>query len=208
GPIRAPRRLGQADFGKTAPGMRRGAETRNVGSMNRNRGLRLCGAALALLGMIQSVAAVAGTTDPVTLGSPSSVTVQRYSRDPAGEALLSDADKLSLLRRKVKYVFVLFQENRSFDFHFGTFPGADGLFSGSADQTPGFSQPIVNADGSVGTISPFLITQTVTDVNGDTVPLYPSDTDTVDHSHAGIDNSLDVDARGGAHNDRYALNEE
>ena len=170
--------------------------------------MRTSGATLALLGMIQPFAAVAETTDPVTLGPPSSVTVQQYSRDPAGEALLSGADKLALLRRKVKYVFVLFQENRSFDFHFGTFPGADGLFSRSADQTPGFSQRIVNVDGSVGTISPFLITETVTDVQGNTVPLYPSDTDTVDHSHAGIDNSLDVDAHGVAHNDRYALNEE
>ena len=176
--------------------------------MNRNRGLRTSAATLALLGMIQPFAAVAETTDPVTLGPPSSVAVQQYSHDPAREALLSGADKLALLRRKVKYVFVLFQENRSFDFHFGTFPGADGLFSRSADQTPGFSQRIVNVDGSVGTISPFLITETVTDVQGNTVPLYPSDTDTVDHSHAGIDNSLDVDAHGVAHNDRYALNEE
>src|SRR5271166_873722 len=139
--------------------------------MNRNRGLRTSGATLALLGMIQPVVAVAETTDPVTLGPPSSVTVQQYSRDPASEASLSGGDKLALLRQKVKYVFVLFQENRSFDFHFGTFPGADGLFSRSADQTPGFSQRIVNVDGSVGTISPFLITETVTDVQGNTVPL-------------------------------------
>ena len=98
--------------------------------------------------------------------------------------------------QKVKYVFMLYQENRSFDFHFGTFPGADGLFSKPANQTPGFVQPIVDTDGTVTTISPFLITQTVTDGSGAQVPLYPVDTDSVDHSHTGIDNSLDLAANG------------
>ncbi|WP_428484500.1 phospholipase C [Rhodopila sp.] len=121
---------------------------------------------------------------------------------------MSRAEKLRLLQQKVKYVFVLFQENRSFDFHLGTFPGADGLFSKPASQTPGFVQPIVDTDGSVGTISPFLIPQTVTDVNGATVPLYPADTDSVDHSHKGLDNDLDVDAKGVTLSDRYALNAE
>src|SRR5208282_5697021 len=151
---------------------------------------------------------VADQKTVVEIAPRSSALVARYTRSLESEPSLTHAQKLALLQKNIKYVFVLFQENRSFDFHFGTFPGADGLFSRSADQTPGFSQPIVNVDGSVGTISPFLITQTVTDVNGNTVPLYPSDTDTVDHSHAGIDNSLDVDVRGVARNDRYALNEE
>ncbi|HEY1412316.1 MAG TPA: alkaline phosphatase family protein, partial [Rhodopila sp.] len=121
---------------------------------------------------------------------------------------MSHADKLRLLQQNVKYVFVLFQENRSFDFHLGTFPGANGLFSKPASETVGFVQQIVNTDGSVGTISPFLIPQTVTDVNGNTVPLYPMDTDSVDHSHTGMNNSLDVNSQGVAANDRYALNEE
>jgi phospholipase C len=144
----------------------------------------------------------------MTVAPPSSDVVKQYTLDLAGEPVLSHADKLALLKQNVKYVFVLFQENRSFDFHLGTFPGAQGLFSQSAGQTPGFTQPIVDVDGTTGTISPFLITQTVTDVNGNTVPLYPMDTDSVDHSHAGIDNSLNVDANGVSANDRYALNEE
>nr|WP_294554250.1 alkaline phosphatase family protein [uncultured Rhodopila sp.] len=176
--------------------------------MNWNRRLRTSTAMAALLGISQPAAVFAQTSDPVTVGPVSSAVVQQYTHEPSAEPSLSYADKLALLRQKVKYVFVLFQENRSFDFHFGTFPGADGLFSKSADQTPGFVQPLVDVDGSVGTISPFLITQTVTDANGATVPLYPADTDSVDHSHTGIDNSLDVDANGVAHNDRYALNEE
>jgi phospholipase C len=60
----------------------------------------------------------------------------------------------------------------------------------------------------VATISPFLIPQAVTDVNGKTVPMYPADTDSVDHSHRGIDNALDLGADGIARNDRYALNAE
>jgi phospholipase C len=154
------------------------------------------------------VAAFAQSTDMITIGPVSSDMVKQHTRDPSREPKLSHAEKLRLLQQNIKYVFVLFQENRSFDFHFGTFPGANGLFSQSAHQTPGFKQAIVNTDGSVGTISPFLIPQTVTDVNGNTVPLYPMDTDSVDHSHTGMDNSLDVNAKGVAGNDRYALNEE
>ena len=153
-------------------------------------------------------AAFAQSDDVMTVGPASSDTVKQYTRDLAGEPKLSHADKLRLLQQNVKYVFVLFQENRSFDFHLGTFPGANGLFSKPADQTPGFNQPIVDVDGSVATISPFLIPQTVTDANGNSVPLYPADTDSVDHSHNGINNSLDVDSKGLAASDRYALNEE
>ncbi len=132
---------------------------------------------------------------PIQLGRPSSPAVAAQVLPLGSEPALTHDAKIALLRKQVKYVFVLFQENRSFDFHFGTFPGADGLFSQPASQTPGFTQPIVNADGSAGTISPFLIPQTITDVNGKTVPLYPADTDSVDHSHTGIDNSLDIAER-------------
>jgi phospholipase C len=77
----------------------------------------------------------------------------------------------------VKYVFVLFQENRSFDFYFSRYPGADGplLRTHRSFHEPiaGFTQPIVNTDGTLGTISPFKIPTTVVDANGKTVPLYP-----------------------------------
>ncbi|NNM93679.1 MAG: phosphoesterase [Candidatus Eremiobacteraeota bacterium] len=45
----------------------------------------------------------------------------------------------ALLRSRIKHVFVIYQENRSFDSYFGTFPGADNLASPSA-QTHGFRQ--------------------------------------------------------------------
>lgn len=44
-----------------------------------------------------------------------------------------------LIRERVRYVFVIYQENRSFDHYFGTFPGANGIYS-TAKATPGFRQ--------------------------------------------------------------------
>ncbi|MDQ2844656.1 MAG: hypothetical protein M3Y72_27150 [Acidobacteriota bacterium] len=128
--------------------------------------------------------------------------------DPEKEARLSQAQKLKLLREKVKYVFVLFQENRSFDFHFGTFPGAVGLYSQAPEKTPGFYQPFVDTQGKITTITPFKIPASVTDIAGKTVPLYPADTASVDHSHTGIDRKLDFDSKGVARNDRYSPDEE
>ena len=143
----------------------------------------------------------------VELAPPSSGMVAGMSHAPSSEPALSRAAKLALLQKKVKYVFVLFQENRAFDFHFGTYPGARGLFSQSASQTPGFVQKLVDTTGKTVTISPFLIPQTVTNVNGQTVPIYPADIASTDHSHAGYVNDLHT-VNGVAMNDRYALNEE
>ena len=143
----------------------------------------------------------------VSIAPPSSSMVQKYATNLAQQPNLTTAQKVALLRKKVKYVFVLFQENRSFDFYFGTFPGAHGLYSQSAGNTPGFTQPIVNTDGTVGTVSPFLIPQTVKTAAGATVPLYPADTASVDHSHAGILVSQDF-VGGISKNDRFALDEE
>ena len=71
--------------------------------------------------------------------------------------------KEALIRLRVKHVFIIFQENRSFDHYFGTFPGADGLFNADGQHKGlGSTQAIVNTDGSVSSISPFLIPQTVT----------------------------------------------
>ncbi len=45
----------------------------------------------------------------------------------------------SLLRDRVKYVFVIYQENRSFDHYFGTYPGANGIYTPAA-YLHGFTQ--------------------------------------------------------------------
>jgi len=142
------------------------------------------------------------------IAPPSSAEVQRWTLPAASEPALSHNAKLKLLRAKVKYIFVLFQENRSFDFYFATYPGADGLYSRPSSEIAGFTQPIVNTDGTVGTISPFRIPFSVVDANGKTVPLYPSDITSVNHSHIAIARKLDLDANGVARNDRYALTEE
>ncbi len=168
---------------------------------------RMTAASLALTAMMGPVAASAAEKPLVEIGPKSSDTVGQYVHDDA--TVLTNAQKIALLQKKVKYVFVLFQENRSFDHYFGTFPGVNGLFSQPAAQTPGFYQKIVSPTGVVNTISPFKIPQSVKNTTSNTtITLYPEDTDSVDHSHTGIDISMDFNANYIAANDRYALNEE
>ncbi|MGB8013898.1 MAG: alkaline phosphatase family protein [Terriglobales bacterium] len=151
---------------------------------------------------------VADQKKVVEIAPRSSAEVARYTRRVEDAPVLTHAQKLALIKQNIKYVFVLFQENRSFDFHFGTYPGARGLFSQSAANTPGFVQPIVLTNGTVGTISPFLMPTSIKNVNGQTVNLYPEDTDSVNHGHTAIDAKLDLNGSNVAQNDRYAFTEE
>lgn len=144
----------------------------------------------------------------VELAPASSRAVKKQIVTPDPRRLLPHDQKLALVRQKIKYVFVLFQENRSFDFYFGTYPGADGLYSKAPELTPGFVQPIVNVDGTVGSISPFRIPATVVAKNGKTVPLYPQDTASVNHSHITSVAKLHLNHEDVAANDRYAVAEE
>jgi phospholipase C len=113
---------------------------------------------------------------------------------------------LRLLRQKVKYVFVIYQENRSFDSYFGTFPGADGLFGKDAQHTPGFEQKIINTDGSVATIHPFRIGPGEKPC-GAVSACFAADTDDVDHSHPSIVAKMDIQ-NAAPQMDRFALTEE
>ena len=61
------------------------------------------------------------------------------SETPAPPRSDENASFVANLRAHVKHVFVIYQENRSFDSYFGTFPGADNLASPSA-QRHGFRQ--------------------------------------------------------------------
>ena len=152
----------------------------------------------------------------------------------ANQTSLTTAQKIALLRQKVKYVFVLFQENRSFDHYFGTYPGAIGLTSTypGASTADAYSQPanffngvntvngvhvsnsynqvIQNVDGSFSTITPFLIPRSIVNQAGQTVNLYPEDTYSVDHSHAGYVNDMHADAatKSNPLNDGYVLDQE
>lgn len=135
-----------------------------------------------------------------------------YSAKNAPAQQRSQADLVNLLRRKVKYVFVLYQENRSFDSYFGTFPGADGLYSQPASRTPGFTQTLINTDGSKTTIQPFRIGPqdhcALALVNGAaTTQCFAADTDDVDHSHPGIVAKMDVQ-KSVPRMDLFALSEE
>ena len=127
--------------------------------------------------------------------------------------------KRALLRAKIKYVFILFQENRSFDHYFGTYPGANGLFSTypgarhddpeaqPANALPSFRSAYQKPDGSFGTISPFLIPRTITDHAGHPVALYPEDLHSVRHDHVSYLAALHADqaTRSITRNDAYAL---
>ncbi|HUM07803.1 MAG TPA: alkaline phosphatase family protein [Acidocella sp.] len=146
--------------------------------------------ALSLLPAQFAWAAATVTPQP---NGPTVVRAEMVAHEPN----LTEAQEIALLRKHVQYVFVLFQENRSFDSYFGTFPGANGLFSQPASQTPGFYQPIMNVDGSMGMISPFRIGP----------DQYAADTDDVDHAHINMIKKMNV-VNGKALMDRFALEEE
>jgi phospholipase C len=138
-----------------------------------------------------------------------------YGRHGDGGDQGSLQEKIELLRKKVKYVFVIFHENESFDHYFGTYPGANGLFDAPrgftpANKTASFTQRYLDTSLNVKTISPFLMPQAVVGVGtGKVIPVYPADEISVDHSHQGMANDLDIDADTGlAANDRYAMDQE
>ena len=136
-----------------------------------------------------------------------------YGHQSGGDDQGSLQAKIELLRQKVKYVFVIFHENESFDHYFGTYPGANGLFEAPqgftpANRTPSFTQRYLDTSLNVKTISPFLMPQSVVGA-GKVIPVYPADEISVDHSHQGMANGLDVNpATGIAANDRYAMDQE
>ena len=123
--------------------------------------------------------------------------IQKFQVASAQEPQLSPEQVTKLLRKKIKYVFVLYQENRSFDSYFGTYPGADGIYSRKPEDTPGFKQPIINTDGTTGVIQPFRIGPAQ----------YAADTDDVDHSHPMIVAKMDIQDSV-PKMDRFALMEE
>jgi phospholipase C len=173
---------------------------------------------VALIALFAAVAGVCAAQQQaalpdVTIAPKSSAIVSAQIIDQAKEPALTADEKLSLIRSKIKYVFVLFQENRSFDFYFGSYPGADGIYAGSNGplpygQVPGYTQLLVNTDGTLGVISPFRIPATIVDAKGKTVPLYPADVASVNHSHTAIARKIALDSNGLAQNSEYSLTEE
>jgi phospholipase C len=167
--------------------------------------LRLCSAWIAAGALLLPPLAFAqdAAPAPVVVPQPDPAgDVAKVFAAPADDPQLPEAEMVKLLREHVKYVFVLFQENRSFDSYFGTFRGANGLFSDgtkprSAADTLGFTQKIIDTDGTTGTVQPFRIGPAQ----------HAADTDDVDHSHVRM--ALKMDLVGlNAKMDKFALIEE
>ncbi|MFZ0206602.1 MAG: alkaline phosphatase family protein, partial [Roseiarcus sp.] len=123
---------------------------------------------------------VTAQPDPTPVVAP-------YVIDPAKDAPLTNDEMAALVRKKIKYVFVIFNENHSFDNEYGTFPGVDGLYSDglsprSAADTPGFTQSYKDINGTVVSVQPFLIGPSQN----------ASFVDSVDHSHEGLAAKLHV----------------
>src|SRR5580658_5188603 len=80
--------------------------------------------------------------------------------DPAKDPPLTASQLTRLLRQKIKYVFVIFNENHSFDNEYGTYPGVDGLYAdaeGHARIAPSNAQHYTDINGNAVTVRPFRI---------------------------------------------------
>lgn len=106
--------------------------------------------------------------------------VAPYIVDPATDPAMNRDEVIRLLRQKVKYVFVVFNENHSFDNEFGTFPGANGLYS--SPNTPGLKQSFKDLAGNITEVSAFRLGPQEN----------ASFRDSVDHSHTGLARKLHV----------------
>ncbi len=128
--------------------------------------------------------------------------MKKYFIDPAREARIPRAKLVKLLRKRIKYVFVIFNENHSFDNEFGTFPGVNGIYSDRgkprpAANTPGFTQTYTdNVTGATVSVQPFRLGPGQNS----------SVMDSVDHSNAGMTAKYDV-VNGVARMDGYARRE-
>ena len=168
--------------------------------------LKSCSALVAVASMIQPMAVVpaaATTTSIVTLQPNLNATVSKYALSLSKDPALTNAQMTQLVRNKIKYVFVIFNENESFDHEFGTFPGVNGLYSDgqnprSPADTAGFYQTYTDVNGDAVTVQPFLIgpQQNATFA------------DSTDHSHTGLAAKIDVSpATGVARMDGFAADE-
>ncbi|UDL94126.1 hypothetical protein LGH83_16570 [Lichenihabitans sp. PAMC28606] len=142
-------------------------------------------ASIVLMAWVTAALAQDAPSGLVHLQPEPSAAIAPYMVDPAQEPTPSRDALIAALRKKIKYVFVIFNENHSFDNEFGTFPGANGLFSDGikprdAAHTAGFVQHYTDQTGAAQTLQPFRIgpEQNATFV------------DSVDHSHKGLAKKL------------------
>ncbi|WP_341531279.1 alkaline phosphatase family protein [Nostoc sp. UHCC 0302] len=124
-----------------------------------------------------------------------------YFNEPAREPKLPKSLLTKLLRDRIKYVFVIFNENHSFDNEYGTFPGVNGLYSDgrrprSPEKTPGFTQTYTDTNGLTVKVQPFRIGA---EQNASAI-------DSVDHSHTGLATKLHI-VNGEPQMDQFAYDE-
>ena len=87
--------------------------------------------AAVVLGAWPELAAASGAATEIDYHAvPPTPDIRPYAVLPEKEPELSDSLLWQKLRSKIKYVFVIYQENRSFDFYFGAFPGPTACFQG------------------------------------------------------------------------------
>ena len=160
----------------------------------------------AILMACSALCALSITSQPVLAATPlaAQVTPQPDAHgavaammDGHSKPNLTNAQIIQLARQKIKYVFVLYQENRSFDSYFGTFPGAGGLYSQPPADTPGFYQTLITPNGQHSTISPFRIGPAQ----------YAWDTDDINHSHIPTVEKMDI-VNGVPQMNKFAVTEE
>ncbi len=151
-------------------------------SPRRRKGRALARTVAAAAALWLGAAAHAGAAvDLQPPGGPGPVTVLR---DPPSDPRLPPATLQRLLRQRIKYVFVIFNENHSFDSEYGTFPGVNGLYADGAlrREAPGIEQSYTDLDGNIVRVRPFRLGP---ERNSNVA-------DSVDHSHQGLARKLDV----------------
>ena len=166
--------------------------------------------AQSCLAMVMAASLVQSAAIPAAFAEMPKVTAQPdvgrdiapFFGDPGGERKVSQREMVELLQKRIKYVFVIYNENHSFDNEFGTFPGVNGIYSDgrkprSAQDTPGFTQTYTDiSTGAVVTVQPFKIGPAQ---NSSVV-------DSVDHSHTGLATKMDL-ANGVPQMDKFAYDE-
>ena len=158
------------------------------------------------------VASLAGLMQPALAASPLPlVTTQPDPSPDVAPYFVADADPrwsdenwsaedIAMLRQKVKYIFVIFNENRSFDHEYGTFPGVNGIYSDgknprSPADTPGFIETYLDTNtGETVIVQPFRVGPEQNSTFKDST----------DHSHTGLAAKIDVQ-NGAAQMDKFAF---
>src|ERR1700760_1057971 len=114
-------------------------------------------AAASLMQPALLVGAAAQTLPLVTAQpNPAPAVVPYYNANPT---VAPYANIIPLLQQQIKYVFVIFNENHSFDNEYGTFPGVNGIYSDglnprSPANAPGFTQTYQDVNGHSVTVQP------------------------------------------------------